>query len=107
MRETGRYGTEAHLKKQVAAAGGETRKFVSPGRPSVPDQIVIWPRVGFAVGTTKRLVADIDMVETKAPLKGPTPAQEREHTRLRRLGVNVYVLNSREAIDEYVKANKP
>ncbi|WP_179038264.1 PDDEXK family nuclease [Limnobaculum xujianqingii] len=73
---------EKNLVKQVKAAGGIAFKFVSPGRRSVPDRIVILPggRVVF--------------VECKAPGQNPRPEQEREHKRLRSLGVNVVVLDS-------------
>lgn len=97
MRETGRYGTEAYLKKQVLAAGGATRKWVSPGHPSVPDQIVIWPAVGGAV---------IHFVEVKAPGKDAKAAQVREHKRLKALGCTVYVLNTKTKIDGYAWAHK-
>lgn len=99
MRETGRYGVEAYLKKQVAAAGGATRKFVSPGRPGVPDQIVIWKRNAHPF-----YWADIQFVETKAPLKGPSAAQLREHRRLRAFGCTVLALNTKAKVDAYVKA---
>ncbi|MBK5145872.1 VRR-NUC domain-containing protein [Budviciaceae bacterium BWR-B9] len=73
---------ENHLVKQVKAAGGIAYKFISPGRRSVPDRIVILPggRVVF--------------VECKAPGQKPRPEQEREHKRLRSLGVRVVVLDS-------------
>lgn len=102
MKEIGRYGVEAYLKKQVALSGGATRKFL-PARPGNPDQIVIWPRV---VGrTTLHYKADIHFVETKAPGKTPRASQAREHKRLRELGCEVYVLDTKAKIDAYVKAN--
>lgn len=103
MRETGRSGTEAYLKKKVAAAGGETRKWVCPGRKNVPDQIVIWTRY---YALTPRPEADIHFVETKAPGKEANPAQGREHNRLRALGCDVFVLDTKEKIDAYVEENR-
>jgi hypothetical protein len=97
MKEIGRSGTEAHLKRQVAKAGGVCRKWVSPGRPHVPDQIVIWPT---RITLTKPL---IHFVETKAPGKKPKPGQAREHARLRKLGCDVFVLDTKEKIDGYVR----
>lgn len=105
MKEIGRYGVEAYLKKQVARSGGETRKFVSPGRPNVPDQIVIWPRVALETPRGKRIVAEIHMVETKATGKKPRRAQLREHKRLRDLGVQVFVLDTKEKVAAYLGAN--
>lgn len=107
MRETGRYGVEAYLKGGVAAAGGATRKFVSPGRPGVPDQIVIWPEYGMRNGErTAAYDARIHFVETKAPGKGARAGQLREHKRLRDLGCTVLVLDTKEKIDEYVRLHR-
>lgn len=100
---------EAHLKSEVAKAGGTTRKWVSPGRNNVPDQIVIWPRVrtkkkkGYVV---KYYVAEIHFVETKAPKKDARPGQKREHKRLRDMGCTVLVIDTKDGVDEYVGANK-
>lgn len=105
MRETGRYGTEAYLKKQVALSGGATRKFL-PARPGNPDQLVIWPEYGMSNGKkTAAYNARIHFVETKAPRKKPRPSQLREHKRLRDLGCEVYVLDTKEKIDAYMRAN--
>lgn len=101
MRETGRFGVEAYLKKQVKGAGGEVRK---QKWINAPDQLVIWPRV--AGRTTKRYEAEMHMVETKAPLKKPRPAQTREHNRLRALGVTVLVLDTKDMVDIYVENNR-
>lgn len=74
---------EAHLVKAVKAAGGHAYKFVSPGRKGVPDRLVILPG--------GRLV----FVECKAPGQKPRPDQQREHERLRALGCEVVVLDSK------------
>lgn len=103
MKEIGRSGTEAYLKRAVRAAGGVTRKWVSPGRNNVPDQIVIWP--GGRKGD-RRPKALVHFVETKATSKGARPAQAREHKRLRDLGCGVFVLNAPELIDQYVEQFK-
>jgi hypothetical protein len=114
IKETGRYGVEAYLKKQVAADGGSTRKFVSPGRRGVPDQIVIWPRrvtgpvsKGVRVKLPRALVlAEIHLAELKAPGGVPEPHQAREHARLRKLGVQIFVLDTKPKVDAYVKAHR-
>jgi hypothetical protein len=42
-------------------------------------------------------------VELKAPGKKPTPAQQRDHERRRAMGFRVEVLDSIEAVDEFVE----
>ncbi|HBY9793025.1 VRR-NUC domain [Klebsiella pneumoniae] len=74
---------EKHLAAAVKAAGGVAYKFVSPGRRSVPDRIVLLPG------------GRIVFVECKSPGKAPRADQLREHERLRALGFNVVVLDSK------------
>lgn len=74
---------EKHLVAAVKAAGGIAYKFVSPGRRSVPDRIVLLPG------------GRIVFVECKAPGKAPRTDQMREHERLRALGFSVVVLDSK------------
>ncbi|EKG9274037.1 VRR-NUC domain-containing protein [Salmonella enterica] len=74
---------EKHLVTEVKKAGGIAYKFLSPGRRSVPDRIVLLPG--------GRLV----FVECKAPGKAPRADQLREHERLRALGFTVVVLDSK------------
>nr|DAJ03845.1 MAG TPA: Nuclease [Caudoviricetes sp.] len=75
---------EKHLAAAVKAAGGIAYKFVSPGRRSVPDRIVLLPG------------GRIVFVECKAPSKAPRADQLREHERLRALGFKVVVLDSKD-----------
>lgn len=82
---------EAYFKKQVKTAGGLTRKFVSPGRRSAPDQIVIFPG------------GRISFVELKAPGRKPRADQLREHGRLKRIGCSVLVIDSKELVDAFIK----
>lgn len=84
---------ETYLRDEVRKLGGDTRKFVSPGHVGVPDQLVLFPWRGWP--TT--------LVETKT-LDGVTSSkQEREHSRLARLGVQVYVLSSRTRVDAWLQ----
>ena len=57
-------------------------KFTSPARATVPDRLFIAPggRIWF--------------IEFKREGQKPTPAQEREHTRLRQQGVTVFVIDN-------------
>lgn len=75
---------EKHLVTEVKKAGGIAFKFVSPGRRSVPDRIVLLPG------------GRIIFVECKAPGKPPRADQLREHERLRSLGFSVVVLDSKD-----------
>ncbi|MGG2140857.1 VRR-NUC domain-containing protein [Candidatus Symbiopectobacterium sp.] len=74
---------EKHLVAEVKKAGGIAYKFVSPGRRSVPDRLVLLPG--------GRLV----FVECKAPGEKPRADQLREHDRMRALGFTVVVLDSK------------
>lgn len=76
---------EQALVSRVKAMGGIPFKFTSPGRRSVPDRLCLLPggRVIF--------------VECKAPGKRATELQTREHERLRALGFDVRVIDSKEA----------
>ncbi len=88
---------EKYFKASVRAHGGDSMKFVSPGRRNVPDQLVTWPRRD--IFTAMRT----DFAEIKAPGKKPQPGQLREHARLRALGYRVVVIESKEAVDNYVR----
>ena len=57
-------------------------KFTSPQRAAVPDRLYINPR-GFMF-----------FVEMKRSGQVPTPAQAREHERLRNQGVMVFVIDN-------------
>ncbi|CQH34787.1 TPA: VRR-NUC domain-containing protein [Yersinia enterocolitica] len=74
---------EDHLVKEVKKAGGIAYKFISPGRRSVPDRLVLLPG------------GKVIFVECKAPGEKPTAAQLREHEKLRALGFTVRVLDSK------------
>ncbi|MDN7658481.1 hypothetical protein [Burkholderia cenocepacia] len=82
---------ETYLVATVRCAGGDAYKFSSPARVSVPDRIVIFPP------------ARIYFVELKRPGNKPTKGQLREHERLRALGCDVRVIDSREAVDAFVR----
>lgn len=79
---------EKHLVAEVKKAGGVAFKFVSPGRRSVPDRIVLLPG--------GRLV----FVECKAPGKAPRADQLRE------LGFTVVVLDSKNLEEIILSRNK-
>jgi len=78
---------EAYLIKQVKAVGGTAYKFTSPQRRSVPDRMCLFPGGG------------VVFVELKAPGKKATKSQERELARLRELGFEALMMDSKEEID--------
>lgn len=81
---------ERYLIARVKALGGEVRKVKWIGRRSAPDRLVLLPGRCY-------------WVEIKAPGKTPTPAQKREHARLRNAGADVFVLDSHHAIDNLLR----
>jgi VRR-NUC domain len=91
MKEIGRYGIEAYLKRRVKEAGGMAEKHVSPGRKGVPDQLVTWDS-GW-----------MDLVETKAPKGRLSDSQIRDHARRARRGVKVIVLYTKQMVDDYIE----
>ena len=82
---------EKRLKRGIEALGGLCEKFTSPGRRSVPDRLVSLPG------------GRIVFVELKAPKKGPTPLQAKDHARRRALGFDVRVIDTVEKVDAFLE----
>lgn len=81
-----------YLVEQVEAHGAFCPKTIWLGRRGCPDREVVWPW------------GDIDKVETKRPVGGRyEPGQEQAHKEYAKRGVPVYLLNTKEAVDEYVR----
>ena len=103
---------EDYLVEQSAVYGALVRKLAYIGRRGAPDRMVVWsPAVlaefaGLKVSRAHSFPAIIDFVELKAPGQKPDPHQEREHERLRALGCNVHVIDSKEAVDRYIAMRK-
>lgn len=91
---------EAYFVQQVEAKGALQRKLQYVGRRGASDRMVVWSVLSENTLYHEGLV---DFVELKAPGKKPDGHQEREHQRLRTLGCNVFVIDSYEAVDAYVK----
>lgn len=85
---------EKYFVNQVKNAGGLVYKFVSPGHSGVPDRLIIMPsgRAFFA--------------ELKAPGGKLRPLQDKEISRLVHHGINVYLLDSKEQVDELMHDEK-
>lgn len=66
---------ETYLRDELNKLGGDSRKWVSPGRDGVPDQICFHSIIFFC--------------EVKTADGRLSTAQEREHQRLRKLGAVV------------------
>tara|TARA_R100001369_G_scaffold87344_1_gene122775 strand:+ start:115 stop:390 length:276 start_codon:yes stop_codon:yes gene_type:complete len=81
---------ERYLVRRVKDLGGVAYKFTSPSRRGVPDRLCVFPD-GISV-----------FIECKAPGKKPTVLQTHEIERLRNLGQQVFVVDSKESIDEIV-----
>ena len=81
---------ERYLVKRVKDLGGVAYKFTSPSRRGVPDRLCVFPD-GISV-----------FIECKAPKKTATVLQAHEIERLRNLGQQVFVVDSKESIDEIV-----
>lgn len=82
---------EQYLVKRVRECGGRAYKFVSPGNSGVPDRLVMLPH------------GIIAFVELKAPGEKTRPIQDRQIEKLQRLGQQVYVLDTKDSVDEFVK----
>lgn len=77
---------ENYAVKRVKEAGGEIRKCRWIGRNGAPDRRIMLPWLQC-------------WIEFKAPGKKPGPHQYREHARMRRLGEDVRVIDTKEKVD--------
>ena len=85
---------EKYLVKVVESMGGECRKVKWIGRRGAPDRVVFF-------GSDYLVLPRTIWVELKAPNRGCSALQLREHTCMRRLGQEVFVLDSIGAIDKW------
>lgn len=79
---------EKYLKKRVAEEGGEVRRVKWQGRRGAPDDVIFLNGAHFA--------------ECKAPGKTPDDHQEREHKRMYKNGVRVFIIDSYHAVDSVI-----
>jgi hypothetical protein len=97
---------ESDGRARCRDAGGESYKFTSPGRRSVPDQIELYGTErmrahlfnvhGIALSEAHAraaLASAMQFVEYKRPGKKPTTEQLNEHERLRARGFTVLVVD--------------
>lgn len=85
---------EERVNAHARAMGVMVYKFTSPQRAAVPDRLYVYR-------------GKVWFIEFKREGKVPTPAQEREHARLREHGIDVHVIDNVEigkaVIDVYVQ----
>lgn len=86
---------EQRLVRAVKSAGGLAIKLTSGG--GLPDRLLLFPPV--TPGGEGRAV----FVETKAPHQKPRLLQTIRHEELRKLGFDVYVVDSIAGVDEVVE----
>lgn len=94
---------EKHLVQRVKELGGECRKLRWIGRTGAPDRLVMLPALNLIYGAPAR--ERTIWVELKAPGVLPEPHQLREHTRMRRMGQRVEVVDSFLAVDQVLGIN--
>lgn len=82
---------ESYLVRRCRAQGWLCLKFVSPGHRAVPDRLIL-------VGGGWLM-----FVELKRPGGKPRPDQLAMFRRFARLGHPVYVVDSKQAVDELMK----
>ena len=82
---------EERLKTEVEKLGCQCWKFTSPGRRGVPDRIVICPERW------------IEWVEAKRPGGKPEPLQRIVHKILGLLGFKVWIIDTYQEVEDFVK----
>jgi hypothetical protein len=87
------------LKERVESYGGEIRAVAWLGRAHAPDVLCLFPP------DTNKLHwvgHSHPFIETKAPKKGPTEGQAREHERMRAAGCVVHVISTLEQLNAWL-----
>lgn len=79
---------ENYLSQQVKLIGGLSYKFTSNVN-GVPDRIVIFN-------------GSIYLIEVKRPNEVPRPTQDLVHNKIREQNVPVFVIDTREGVDEFI-----
>lgn len=85
---------EDYFDSQVRLSGGDVRKVEWIGRRGAPDKLAGWPN------------GNHGLVELKRPRGMVEAHQLREHTALRRMGLQVDVISTFAEVDDYVRRMK-
>ena len=83
---------EQYLVRECKRIGGIAEKFVSPGKRGVPDRLCQFDG-GLVI-----------FVELKATGGKPEPHQEVDHLVRKRRGHEVWVIDSKAGVDEFIEA---
>lgn len=81
---------EKYLREEIKKLGGIAYKFTSPGNSGVPDRLVLLPCGVMA------------FVELKAPGGKTTAIQDGQISRIQKLNFDVYVIDSKMAVDAFI-----
>ena len=82
---------ENYLVRKIKNKKGIAYKFTSPGNSGVPDRLCLLPN------------GKIFFVELKSPGKKPRALQVNQITKIMSLGQRVYVVDSKEKVDEVLE----
>jgi hypothetical protein len=82
---------EKYLVEEVSKIGGVAEKFTSPNRRGVPDRLILFPK------------GVLFFVEVKSCGKVPTKIQLRDHQKRRNMGFEVFVVDSKKSVDEFIR----
>lgn len=82
---------ENYLVRKIKNKKGIAYKFTSPGNSGVPDRLCLLPN------------GKIFFVELKFPGKNPRALQVNQITKITKLGQRVYVVDSKEKVDEVLE----
>lgn len=82
---------ENYLVSKIKNKKGTAYKFTSPGNSGVPDRLCLLPN------------GKIFFVELKSPGKKPRALQVNQITKITKLGQRVYVVDSKEKVDEVLE----
>lgn len=82
---------ESYLTRQIESLNGKCYKWVSPNNSGVPDRIVLLPK------------GNILFVELKEYNGKISAIQKVQQKIISNLGFQVYVLNSKERVQEFIR----
>lgn len=93
---------EDYLIKRVKELGGDIRKVKWIARDKAPDRLVMLP-VYETSGESFYTELKNEGGHLKFPKNAHEEAQHREHERMRRCGLRVEVIGSKEQVDEILR----
>jgi len=82
---------ERRLKNKIKKMGGLAVKFTAPGMAGMPDRLILLPE------------GKVYFVELKKPGSKLEKLQQKRARDLRKLGFEVYCLDSDQAVDNFIR----